>query len=169
LTPTQRADLAPPTDSVSTDGSGRTEPRTRLRAAAVVTLILLAVGGVGALLQYASGSLGSAGVLPEPQKYYALSFTDPVDLPRGLTSSLDFTFEIDNHTGGAADPGWQVLALSGSGSPVDVASGRSFMPAGGKDIVPVTVTPPAGTTVIQVSLPGQPLAPIQFHLTPEAS
>jgi hypothetical protein len=133
----------------------------------------MAVAGVlvvGAVLQAGSPLLRRAGLVTVPQRYVALYFAHPTDLPSHLSPGrrLSFGFGVSNYTGSAIEQRWRASAIIASGKARLLSAGTLAVPAGGARTVGVSVAMPAGVvpTGVEVSLPGRHLAPVEFHLSP---
>jgi hypothetical protein len=133
----------------------------------------MAVAGVlvvGAVLQASSPLLRRAGLVTVPQRYVALYFAHPTDLPSHLSPGrrLSFGFGVSNYTGSAIEQRWRASAIIASGKARLLSAGTLAVPAGGARTVGVSVAMPAGVvpTGVEVSLPGRHLAPVEFHLSP---
>ena len=138
----------------------------RLRIGMAVVAVLV----VGAVLQAGSPLLRRAGLVTVPQRYVALYFSHPTDLPSHLGPGhhLSFGFGVSNYTGSAIKQRWRVSAVTVSGKARLLRTGTLAVPAGSARTVGVSVSLPAGVVParVEVSLPSRHLAPVEFHLRP---
>jgi hypothetical protein len=137
-------------------------------AATRLALGLLAVAATGLLVQAGSPLLRSVGLAPVSQRYVALWFASPAQLPKspGARGRLEFRFVVGDYTGSAIKQPWVVSALDKRGRSRLVLRGWAYVANGRAATVPVSMVVPPRDKVaqIEVSLPGRRLSPIEFHL-----
>lgn len=134
---------------------------------------VLAVVALGSVLQFGSPLWRRAGLVPVAQRFVALSFPHPRDLPAHLGPGrrLVFSFDVANYTGAAIVQPWRASAVGTDGGTFLIRSGTVAVPAGGTRSVKVSVRAPRhiSPALVEVGLPGRHLAPVEFHLTPVPS
>jgi hypothetical protein len=152
-------------------GASITDPIGRRTGAIRLAALMTGLLTIGLVAQFARPWLSSAAVLPAADRQVALSFPQPSSLPTKLDQAgrLTFSFEIVNYTGREIDQAWRVEALGGAPGPQVVDSGRSPVAPGGDVVVSVAgLAVPLSSTSITVAASGEPLAPLEFHLSPAA-
>jgi hypothetical protein len=150
-------------------GASLTDPVGRRTGVIRLAALLTGLLAIGIVAQFARPWLSSAAVLPAADAHVALTFPEPSSLPTKLDQAgrLTFSFEIVNYAGREIDQAWSVEALGGAHEPQVVDSGHSPVAPGGHVLVSVAgLAVPLSSTSIAVAASGEPLAPLEFHLSP---
>jgi len=139
--------------------------RARLGLATVLAVVV----AVGLVLQLGKGALQSAGVVEPVQRYVAMDFPRPGDLPGEFIRNepMSFVFRVVNEEGRSLAVPWEVRIVPSKGKPYLVARGRCLVRSGRSSTVKVVAAPRGhwSTATVEVELPGSGDAPLLFHIT----
>ena len=137
----------------------------------VVPLVALALlAGGGAVIQAGNSVLRDLGMVAIPQRYVALSLSNPTALPVRVApgTPIAFDFAISNSTTAAVNQRW-VVDVSGTGlADQEIAHGSTRVSPGASVTIPVHSEMPDvhSEATFRISAPGRSLAPLEFHVAP---